>query len=83
MNRTIPTLLAALVLVSVLAVPAAAQPGETVDECENADEGPAGDAGPPGFVGGLVGGVAGFLGDLFGALPVPNFAKGLFGAPQC
>lgn len=84
MNRlTILTVLAMVVLGGVGVGVVAAQPGDQVDECKNADEGPSGDAGPPGFVGDVVGGVVGFLGDLFGALPVPNFVKGFFGAQQC
>lgn len=83
MKRTIAILFAVLVVASVLAAPVAAQPGGNVDECENADEGPSGDAGPPGFVSGLLDGVAGFLGDLFSSLPVPNFVKGFFGASTC
>lgn len=78
--------LAALMLVSVAATPAvAAQPSDTagpdqVEECKNADNGPDGDAGPPGFVSGLV---PEFLGDLFSSLPVPNFVKAAMGAPTC
>lgn len=84
MKRTIVTLLTVLVVTSALAVPATAgQSGADVDECRNADKGPTGDAGPPGFVGGIVGGVAGFLGDLVGGLPVPGFVKGFFGASTC
>lgn len=37
---------------------------------------PSDDAGPPGFVGDLV---PEFLGDLFDALPVPDFLKSVFG----
>lgn len=77
-------LVAVLLMGMALAVPvAAAQPGDSVDECQNADEGPSGDDGPPGFVGGIVGGAVGFLGDLFSGLPVPNFVKGWFGASTC
>lgn len=84
MSRTVAVLLAVLLLTSALAPTAvAAQPGDEIDECENADEGPSGDAGPPGFVSGLVEGVAGFLGDLFSRLPVPNFVKEFFGAATC
>lgn len=72
----------AVLLVGMAAVPAAAVPGPA-DECQNADSGPAADAGPPGFVAGLVEGLAGFLGDLFAGLPVPNFVKGFFGASGC
>jgi hypothetical protein len=83
MKRTIAILLGVLVVASAFVAPATAQPGDNVDECQNADEGPSGDAGPPGFVSGLLGGVAGFLGDLFSGLPVPNFVKGFFGASTC
>lgn len=61
----------------------AAGPSDPVDGCHDSDRDPSGDAGPTGFVSGLVGGVAGFLGDLFASLPVPNFVKGFFGAPTC
>ena len=59
--------------------PVGAQPGDGVDECMNAEEGP-GEDGPPGFVGGLI---PDFLSDLFAVLPVPNFVKAFFGAPTC
>lgn len=81
-RRRITAVVLALLLVGAVA-PATAGPSDTVDNCQNAEKGPSGDAGPPGFVSGLVGGVAGFLGDLFANLPVPNFVKGLFGAPTC
>lgn len=71
--------LVALVVLSALATPVAAQPGSNVDECQNADEGP-GEDGPPGFLGSLM---PQFLSDLFASLPVPNFVKALFGAPTC
>lgn len=44
----------ALLLVSAVAPAMAAGPSDTVDERRNADRGPSGDAGPPGFVSGLV-----------------------------
>ncbi len=75
----------ALVVVSLIPAPIAAQPetasgpDETVDECMNAEEGP-GANGPPSFVGDLM---PDFLGDLFAGLPVPNFVKSFFGAPTC
>lgn len=72
-----------VLLAGAVAPVTATGPSDVVDECQNADEGPSGDAGPPGFVSGLVGGLVGFLGDLFAALPVPNFVKGFFGAPTC
>lgn len=77
--RTVLTVVAVGLLVSTLAAPVAAQPGDEVDECMNADEGP-GDNGPPGFVSSLM---PQFLSDLFASLPVPNFVKSLFGAPTC
>lgn len=70
---------AVLVIASAFVAPVAAQPGDTVDECQNAEEGP-GENGPPGFVGSLM---PQFLSDLFASLPVPNFVKALFGAPTC
>lgn len=80
MRSTLPIAVVALLLLAgAVAAPAAAQPTEQVDECQNADRGP-GDDGPPGFVGGLVPDV---LSDLFASLPVPNFVKALFGAPTC
>ncbi|PSP56028.1 histidine kinase [Halobacteriales archaeon QS_1_67_19] len=70
----------AALLASIAVAPAAAVPGDDVDECRNADKGP-GDGGPPGFVGGLVDSVTpDFLSDLFVDLPVPGFVKGFFGA---
>lgn len=77
-NWLIPAMVA-LVVLSALATPVAAQPSSTVDECKNADAGP-GEDGPPGFVGSLL---PSFLSDLFASLPVPNFVKALFGAPTC
>lgn len=72
--------LAALLLVTVIAVPAAAAPGDNVDACKNADRGP-GDGGPPSFVGGIIDSVTpNFLADLFADLPVPGFVKSFFGA---
>ncbi|MBP1988240.1 histidine kinase [Halolamina salifodinae] len=85
-TKLIVGVLAALMLVSVAATPAvAAQPSDTagaeqVEECKNADNGPSGDAGPPGFVSNLV---PDFLGELFSSLPVPNFVKSAFGATTC
>lgn len=81
--RFVSLQVAALLVTTLVAGVAAAHTGEHVDECKNADTGPSGGDGPPGFVGGLIGGVAGFLGDLFSALPVPNFVKGFFGAEVC
>ena len=81
--RNIMVVVITLLLVSAVAPAMAAGPSDTVDNCQNAEKCPSGDAGPPGFVSGLVSGVTGFLGDLFAALPVPNFVKGLFGAPTC
>lgn len=72
-------LLAMLVLTGAFAAPVSAQPTETIDECQNADQGP-GEDGPPGFVAGLV---PNFISDLIGSLPVPNFVKSFFGAPTC
>ncbi len=77
-NWLIPVV-AVLLLVGAVAAPAAAQPGDGVDECTNAENGP-GEDGPPGFVGSLL---PSFLSDLFASLPVPNFVKALFGAPTC
>lgn len=74
---------AVTVLVTLVGGIGAAHTGEHSDECKNADQGPAEGQGPPGFVGSLVGGVVGFLGDLFSALPVPGFVKGFFGAGGC
>jgi|AntRauTorcE11898_2_1112593.scaffolds.fasta_scaffold01463_9 hypothetical protein len=85
-TKLIVGVLAALMLVSVAATPAVAaqatdQAGtEQVDECTNADKGPDGDAGPPGFVSNLV---PDFLGDLFASLPAPDFVKSAFGAETC
>lgn len=79
MKRAIIVLMAGLVVLGALAVPVAAQPDDTVDECQNADNGPGAD-GPPGFVGSLM---PTFLSDLFASLPVPNFVKSFFGAPTC
>lgn len=82
MNRTLTAVLA-LALLVVAAVPAAAAPGDgagpggEVDKCTNSDRGPGGDAGPPGFVAGLV---PDFLGNLFADLPVPGFVKSAVGA---
>lgn len=85
--RTIASVFAAVLLVSMAVAPtAAAMDGSTaatqddgVDECMNADKGP-GENGPPGFVADLV---PDFLSDLIGSLPVPNFVKSLFGASTC
>ena len=77
--------LAALLLLSVVAMPAAAAPGaadgpaEQVDDCKNAENGPDGE-GPPGFVGGLV---PDFVSGLMSDLPVPNVVKSAFGAEAC
>ncbi|MFW5934369.1 MAG: histidine kinase [Halolamina sp.] len=77
--------LAALLLLSVVAMPAAAAPGAAdgptaqVDDCKNAENGPDGE-GPPGFVGGLV---PDFVSGLLADLPVPNFVKATFGAETC
>lgn len=74
--------IAIVLLLSAAAVPATAtatQPADQVDECTNAEEGP-GEQGPPGFVASLV---PGFVSDLIGSLPVPNFVKSLFGAATC
>lgn len=82
MRRASAAAAAALLVVWLLvgaAAPVAAQPGDTVDECKNAEEGP-GQDGPPGFVGSLI---PNFLSDLFAELPVPNFVKAFFGAPTC
>lgn len=73
------TVTVVLLLGSAFVAPAAAQPGDNVDECQNADQGP-GEDGPPGFVGSLM---PDFLSDLFASLPVPNFVKAFFGAPTC
>lgn len=79
-TTTLITVAAIALLLSVAVAPADAAPAPgQVDECVNADEG-LDDRGPPGFVGGLL---PDFLGDLFAALPVPNFVKALFGAPTC
>lgn len=78
-NTWIIAMLVVLLLGSAFAAPVAAQPSDTVDECQNADLGP-GDGGPPGFVGSLM---PDFLSDLFAWLPVPNFVKAFFGAPTC
>lgn len=85
MTRTITALVAALLLVSVAVAPVAAHEGHdstnsTVDECTNADKGPGGAGGPPGFVADLV---PNFISDVIGALPVPNFVKSFFGASTC
>lgn len=72
-------IVAGIVLLGLIAGPAAAQPAGNADECVNADRGP-GENGPPGFVGGLL---PDFLGDLFSDLPVPNFVKAWFGAETC
>ena len=77
--------LAALLLLSVVAMPAAAAPSaadgpaEQVDDCQNAENGPDGE-GPPGFVAGLV---PDFVSGLMSDLPVPNFVKSAFGAETC
>lgn len=74
--------IAAVLLLSTAAVPAAAtaaQPADQVDECTNAEKGP-GERGPPGFVASVV---PDFVADLIGSLPVPNFVKSLFGATTC
>ncbi|WP_435062299.1 histidine kinase [Halobaculum sp. EA56] len=82
-------LVAALVVAGLALAPAAAaaQPDGTdvpTDECRNADAGPDGDGGPPGFVGDLLGSVVpDFVSDLIGSLPVPDFLKSLFGAETC
>ena len=68
---------AVFLVIGVAAAPAAAAPGEQVDSCKNADEGPSGDAGPPSFVDSVT---PDFLSDLFADLPVPGFVKGFFGA---
>lgn len=78
-TRWLIPIVAVLLLAGAVATPAAAQVGDNVDECMNADKGP-GDGGLPGFVGSLM---PDFLGDLFASLPVPNFVKSLFGAPTC
>lgn len=84
MNKPIAALLAMPVVAIPLAAPAAATPpGDDVDDCTNANNGPTGDAVPPGFVAGIVGGVADFLGGLFSSLPVPNFVEGFFGRATC
>lgn len=72
-------LVAVVLLLGVVAAPAAAQPADGGDECKNADRGP-GENGPPGFVDSLI---PNFLSDLFASLPVPNFVKAFFGAPTC
>ncbi|SHG71915.1 hypothetical protein [Halobaculum gomorrense] len=89
-NTSAVRLLTALLVVAGLALApaaAAAQPGGTdkqIDDCENAEAGPSGDAGPPGFVGGLLDSVVpDFVSDLIGSLPVPDFLKSLFGAQTC
>lgn len=77
--------LAALLLMSVVAMPAAAAPGaadgpaEQVDDCKNAQNAPDGD-GPPGFVADLV---PEFVSGLMSDLPVPNVVKSAFGAEAC
>ncbi|RYJ14951.1 histidine kinase [Halogeometricum borinquense] len=85
MNRSlIAPLLVAFLLATLAVAPAAAVgPDKDVDECQNASNGPAGDAGPPAFVSGLVNNAVGSLSDLFASLPVPNFVKGFFGASTC
>lgn len=85
-TKTLVSVLAAILLVTVAVAPAAAaQDGAVatqdgnVDECMNADKGP-GENGPPGFVADLV---PNFISDLIGGLPVPNFVKSFFGASTC
>ncbi|NHX37338.1 MULTISPECIES: hypothetical protein [Halolamina] len=84
-SKLIVGALGALLLLSVVAMPAAAAPGavdgpaEQVNDCENAENGPDGD-GPPGFVADLV---PDFVSGLMGDLPVPNFVKSAFGAETC
>ena len=80
-SKSLVAAFAVLLLTSVAVAPAAAAPGEQVDNCKNAEKGPSGDAGPPSFVGGVVGSVTpDFLSGLFADLPVPGFVKGFFGA---
>jgi hypothetical protein len=80
-SKSLVAALAVLLLTSVVVAPAAAAPGDQVDDCKNADEGPSGDAGPPSFVGDVVDSVTpDFLSGLFADLPVPGFVKGFFGA---
>lgn len=69
----------AVLLLTAATAPAMAAPGESVDDCKNADKGP-GDNGPPGFVADLV---PDFIAELIGSLPVPDFVKSFFGAPTC
>lgn len=79
-RQLIRPILALLLITGAFVAPvAAAQPADTVDECENADRGP-GEDGPPGFVASVT---PDFLSDLFASLPVPNFVKSFFGAPTC
>lgn len=76
-------LFACLIATSMLAAPVAAHDGEhggQVDECQNQDRGPGGDAGPPGFVADVT---PDFLSGLIGGLPVPDFVKSTFGASTC
>lgn len=82
MKRSITIALVLAVLLAGAVAPAAAAQtnGTDVDECKNADKGPSGEEGPPGFVGGLV---PDFLGDMFSDLPVPGFLKGWTGAEGC
>lgn len=80
-TKSLVAAFAVLLLTSVAVAPAAAAPGDGVDACKNADEGPSGDAGPPSFVGGVIDSVTpDFLSNLFADLPVPGFVKGFFGA---
>lgn len=80
--RTTLTVVLAVLLGTALLVPgaAAAQADTPVDECQNAENGPGGDGGPPAFVADLV---PDFLSDLLSGLPVPNFVKSAFGASTC
>lgn len=79
-SKSLVAAFAVLLLTSLVVAPAAAAPGDQVDDCKNADEGPSGDAGPPSFVGGVVDSVTpDFLSSLFADLPVPGFVKGFFG----
>lgn len=81
-RRTKLTVVLAVLLAVGLFVPAAAAtPGDApVDECQNAENGPGDDGGPPGFVADLV---PDFVSDLLSGLPIPNFVKSAFGATTC